>query len=309
MSSISDTRNMAHRQAIGANLRYIREQKQLTQKHVADMAGVARQHYGDIESGKANFTINILFQISNALEIQPAEALKFEDQNKPTALLTEETRTSLANLFTGFLQTGLALFNQAKKTVQEVLYDPEKLISIRQALYYECNKRFIFERSLQYLHQRHLEAPEKLIYPAKAIALIEQTPQYFSEKSDQWAQKAVANISSKLTDLKPQGGELTGAQLKAALNLRGNDITRVENEIAAFIVCIKLPKNIPRGETESVLAEAAESINMPVSRFKQYRRQFKELEKASNTFKNNESDLLKQYALKLQEQFFQQPPR
>ena len=54
---------------LGAAIRDLREQKGLTLEGLASKAGISYQYLSGIETGKENFSIRILEQITRALEI------------------------------------------------------------------------------------------------------------------------------------------------------------------------------------------------------------------------------------------------
>lgn len=52
---------------IGQKIKAVREQKELTQKEVADKIGVTKQFYGRVENGKTNPTLKTLTAITDVL--------------------------------------------------------------------------------------------------------------------------------------------------------------------------------------------------------------------------------------------------
>ncbi len=59
---------------LGAGIRALREQRNLSQENLSDQAGISYQYLSGIENGKENFTIQVLESLANALEI-PLEML------------------------------------------------------------------------------------------------------------------------------------------------------------------------------------------------------------------------------------------
>ncbi|MEQ8926087.1 MAG: helix-turn-helix transcriptional regulator [Fulvivirga sp.] len=57
----------------GANLRKLRNEKNLTQAFLADLAGIHRSQIMRIESGEVNTTLSTLKQIADALQIPVSE--------------------------------------------------------------------------------------------------------------------------------------------------------------------------------------------------------------------------------------------
>jgi len=57
----------------GRVVRQLRKEKGLSQEAFADLAGVDRGYMGNIERGKSNITLSKVFQISAALQLEPAQ--------------------------------------------------------------------------------------------------------------------------------------------------------------------------------------------------------------------------------------------
>lgn len=55
--------------ALGVNVKYYREQKDLTANRLAEMADVSLSHIKNIESASVNASAKVLVQIANALEV------------------------------------------------------------------------------------------------------------------------------------------------------------------------------------------------------------------------------------------------
>jgi HTH-type transcriptional regulator/antitoxin HipB len=52
-------------------LKAAREEKKLSQRALAEMAGVPQSHISNIENGKVNIRISSLFEIARVLELEP----------------------------------------------------------------------------------------------------------------------------------------------------------------------------------------------------------------------------------------------
>ena len=63
-------------QNIGKNIRKIRKEKNIPQIELAVEIGIDRSYLSEIENGKTNLTINILYAISDALHTDITELLK-----------------------------------------------------------------------------------------------------------------------------------------------------------------------------------------------------------------------------------------
>ena len=61
---------------IGILIKRLRDEKGLSQSHIADIAGINRSYFGRIERGEVNFTIDILISIANALQVRPSRLLE-----------------------------------------------------------------------------------------------------------------------------------------------------------------------------------------------------------------------------------------
>ena len=59
--------------ALGVNVKYYREQKDLTANRLAEMADVSLSHIKNIESASVNASAKVLVQIANALEEKERE--------------------------------------------------------------------------------------------------------------------------------------------------------------------------------------------------------------------------------------------
>lgn len=58
---------------IGQRIRSIRKTKQLSQEHVAELAGLHPTYVSDIERGKVNASINSYFMVAKALKVSLSE--------------------------------------------------------------------------------------------------------------------------------------------------------------------------------------------------------------------------------------------
>ncbi len=65
---------------IGNNIRTIRKQQHLSQIDLAVMVGIDRAYLSEIENGRTNPTINLLYAIADALELSLEQLLS---ENNP----------------------------------------------------------------------------------------------------------------------------------------------------------------------------------------------------------------------------------
>lgn len=61
---------------VGANIASIREQKGMTQRQLAQAAGIAPSSLAEIETGAARFLLGDLEKIANALQVPPRALLQ-----------------------------------------------------------------------------------------------------------------------------------------------------------------------------------------------------------------------------------------
>ena len=64
----------------GEKIRAIRSLKGLSQDNMAEMLGLSRLAYGDIERGKTDLTDSRLNQIAGVLQLSPADILAFTER-------------------------------------------------------------------------------------------------------------------------------------------------------------------------------------------------------------------------------------
>ena len=59
----------AKRKLLGTNIAKYRKQKNLSQNQLAELVDVSREHIAKVETAKRNMSMNLLFNISSALNI------------------------------------------------------------------------------------------------------------------------------------------------------------------------------------------------------------------------------------------------
>jgi len=66
---------------LGYNIAYYRKHRRLTQEQLAEKAGISRQHLGAIEAPNLcrPISLDLLFNLASALEIEPYKLLMFRD--------------------------------------------------------------------------------------------------------------------------------------------------------------------------------------------------------------------------------------
>lgn len=62
-------------QTLGQNIKNIRKSKQISQIDLAVAVGIDRSYLSEIENGRRNLSINILYAIADALEVNLSDIL------------------------------------------------------------------------------------------------------------------------------------------------------------------------------------------------------------------------------------------
>jgi transcriptional regulator with XRE-family HTH domain len=71
------------RKLLGANVRRYRDAADLSQEAVAERMGVDRAYISAVERGAQNVTLMLLWEISQALRVRPADLLDESILSKP----------------------------------------------------------------------------------------------------------------------------------------------------------------------------------------------------------------------------------
>ena len=61
--------------SLGARVKFLRTQKNLTQEELAEKADIGRKHVSNIENGERGLSIDVLIALANALEVSADEIL------------------------------------------------------------------------------------------------------------------------------------------------------------------------------------------------------------------------------------------
>lgn len=75
---------------VGEQLRFIREEKGLSQEKLAELAGMAHARISRIETSKDNPTLKTLEKIIDALEISPLEFFHYQRLNTNTDIMNKK---------------------------------------------------------------------------------------------------------------------------------------------------------------------------------------------------------------------------
>ncbi len=62
--------------AFGARVRTLRKDKGLSQEGLSNLAGIDRSYMGQIERGEINLTLTKIYQIADALGVEPEQLLR-----------------------------------------------------------------------------------------------------------------------------------------------------------------------------------------------------------------------------------------
>ena len=66
-------------QQFGLNVVYYRKKKRLSQAQLAELVDIHRTYVSSIELGKVSVSFDILFKLSDALEIPPSKLFEFRE--------------------------------------------------------------------------------------------------------------------------------------------------------------------------------------------------------------------------------------
>ena len=68
----------AKRKLIGNNIAKYRKLKNLSQNNLAELVNVSREHIAKVETARRNMSMNLLFNLSSALDVPEYKFLIFE---------------------------------------------------------------------------------------------------------------------------------------------------------------------------------------------------------------------------------------
>lgn len=67
---------MDMRKIVGRNVRHFRLKKRLTQEEFAEISGLSQQYISSLENGRRNPTVVTVFELSQALGVNPIDLLR-----------------------------------------------------------------------------------------------------------------------------------------------------------------------------------------------------------------------------------------
>ncbi|QJB56537.1 helix-turn-helix transcriptional regulator [Pseudodesulfovibrio sp. zrk46] len=97
---------------VGARIRTLRKQADLTQQELAERAGVSYKYLGQIERGQVNLSVEKMVEIANGLNAAPSELL---DDGKKGAGILSKARFILAELSDNELAVALDMLESLKR--------------------------------------------------------------------------------------------------------------------------------------------------------------------------------------------------
>ena len=74
--------NQEYIKAFGERLRILREERKLSQRKLAEIAGIKYSQIGRIERGEQNTSLSSIYILAKALEITPSDFLDFKFSEK-----------------------------------------------------------------------------------------------------------------------------------------------------------------------------------------------------------------------------------
>ena len=72
---------MLDTKAVGKTIQGLRRKKGLTQEHLSGLAALDRTHYSKIERGLRSPTLDTIFKIAFALDMEPHELIQVIERN------------------------------------------------------------------------------------------------------------------------------------------------------------------------------------------------------------------------------------
>ena len=86
-------------QELGNTIKYLRENKEMSQSELSKKAGVNREQISRIESGQVNVTVKTIYKLAEALNVpisfffKKTEEYKYNDDIRPFVKWAEEDAT------------------------------------------------------------------------------------------------------------------------------------------------------------------------------------------------------------------------
>ena len=74
-----DARQIEKYRSLGPNVSYYRRRRGLTQERLAEIVDIDRTHVGNLELARAGTSLDVIFRISDALEVPVHKLFEFRD--------------------------------------------------------------------------------------------------------------------------------------------------------------------------------------------------------------------------------------
>ncbi|MBE8971343.1 helix-turn-helix transcriptional regulator [Nostocales cyanobacterium LEGE 12452] len=75
---MTKSKNQGLQKAFGQHIRKLREERNLSQEELYDLAGLSKNQIGNIERGEINTTISTAYAISKAFNVPLSELFQFD---------------------------------------------------------------------------------------------------------------------------------------------------------------------------------------------------------------------------------------
>ena len=72
-------RNLEKYKQLGLNIAYYRKKRGLSQSQLAELVNISRTHFSRIETAECAVSLDVVFNICDALEVSPGKMFDFRD--------------------------------------------------------------------------------------------------------------------------------------------------------------------------------------------------------------------------------------
>ncbi len=86
---------MDRKQLLGRRIKELRKAKKLSQEDLAERAGISTPYVSQIERGKENPTLDLLFKLTDALKVSLSEMCDFESEGMSQKQIEQAIRELL----------------------------------------------------------------------------------------------------------------------------------------------------------------------------------------------------------------------
>lgn len=106
------------RKSVGDRIRSIRKMKSLTQQQLAELSNLDDSYIGSVERGERNISIDTLEKVIIALEIQPAELFRLDDQNDNLERIRQEAIDEFRVIISGLSNEDIITLRRINQEVR-----------------------------------------------------------------------------------------------------------------------------------------------------------------------------------------------